>query len=449
MKVCFVLNDAALSGGTGVVIEHAHQLVARHGFDVTLAVTTEEVAPLGPPAPDRLHVTTVEAAARDRFDIAVATWWRTCYGLFAIPADRYAYFVQSLEDRFYEPPASDRMLAAATHALPVAFITEARWIADTLRELRPDAPAYFVRNGIAKDLFAGGRPPEPRTQGPLRVLLEGHPDVWFKGIGECAAVLRETREPRVVTFVSPSGADAKPSIGADRVIGPLSHAELAHEYSETDVVLKLSRVEGMYGPPLEGFHMGATCVTTPVTGHEEFVEHGWNGLVFEWDDTRGAAHLLDLLARDRRLLHFLRTNAWLTARSWPSWEQSSDFMASALRAILRNAPPDPYRAASRMLHDILAGASEQRRERERAVALASQLQVQLDHAKQDVRNVIGEADRLRAELLSKGDELGAVVGSEEWKLGTEIAPYARHPLFRAGRRLLRIVRGRVLPRLRS
>ena len=105
------------------------------------------------------------------------------------------------------------------------------------------------------------------------------------------------------------------------------------EYADSDVVLKLSRVEGMFGPPLEGFHMGATCVTTPVTGHDEFIEHGFNGLVVDWDDPRGTARMLDLLARDRRLLHYLRTNAWLTARagragsspasSWrPRWRRS-------------------------------------------------------------------------------------------------------------------------------
>ena len=54
-------------------------------------------------------------------------------------------------------------------------------------------------------------------------------------------------------------------------------------------MLKLSRVEGMFGPPLEGFHMGATCVVTAVTGHEEYVEHGENGLVVEWDDPAGSA----------------------------------------------------------------------------------------------------------------------------------------------------------------
>ena len=53
----------------------------------------------------------------------------------------------------------------------------------------------------------------------------------------------------------------------------------------------------------------------------------------------GTARQLDLLARDRKLLHFLRTNALETARAWPSWEQSSQFMAAALLAIRREPPP--------------------------------------------------------------------------------------------------------------
>ena len=129
---------------------------------------------------------------------------------------------------------------------------------------------------------------------------------------------------------------------------------MAELYSQTDVVLKLSRVEGMFGPPLEGFHRGATCVVTAVTGHEEYVEHGWNGLVADWDDPRGTGRLLDLLARDRRLLHFLRSNALATAKAWPSPEQSSDFMAAALLATRRLPPPDPTAGAERLLGDVRA-----------------------------------------------------------------------------------------------
>jgi glycosyltransferase involved in cell wall biosynthesis len=451
VRVCFVLNDIGLSGGTGVVVEHARQLTKRHGFDVTLAVTNNHVGVAGwaHRGLDDLNVRPLAEASTEPYDVAVATWWKTCYSLFGIRADRYAYFVQSLEDRFYEPPASDRVLAAATHALPVTFITEARWIAETLAELRPDANCFLVRNGVDKDVFSRPDPPEPRLTGPLRILLEGHPDVWFKGIGECRAVLQLMREPHYVTFVSPSGRDAEPPVEADRLIGPLPQSALAREYAEADVLLKMSRVEGMYGPPLEAFHMGATCVTTPVTGHDEYIEHGWNALVFDWDDPRGAARMLDLLARDRRFRHFLRTNAWLTARSWPAWQQSGDFMAAALRAVHRSPPPDPYAAASRMLHDALAGVSEERRERERATARAVVLKAELDHARQDVRNVIAESDRVRAELLTKGDELMAIIRSDAWTLGTQLAPYSRHPLFRLTRRIIRIVRHRILPRFRS
>jgi hypothetical protein len=96
-------------------------------------------------------------------------------------------------------------------------------------------------------------------------------------------------------------------------------------------------------------------VTTPVTGHDEYVEHGWNGLVVDWDDTRGTARALDLLARDRRLLHELRHNALLTARAWPSWEQQGAVMAAALRAIHRAPRPSSIAASAAMLTDLRSG----------------------------------------------------------------------------------------------
>jgi O-antigen biosynthesis protein len=359
VKVAFVVNDLQLSGGVGVVVEHAHQLNRRHGFDARLVLANGTTrlqwshrALAGVPVADLV------TARTEHFDVAVATWWETTYPALELSADRHAYFVQSMEDRFFGADDPQRMAAALTHDLPVAMLTEARWIAETLEALRPDLRVRLVRNGISKDVFAGPDQPPPATAGPLRVLLEGDVHVPFKGVREALAATRAMEQPRHVTLVSRDGRAPRGS-RVDRVLGRVPHADLARLYAESHVVLKLSRVEGMYGPPLEGFHMGATCVTTPVTGHDEYVRHGWNGLVVDWDDTRGTARALDLLARDRLLLHYLRHNALLTARAWPSWEQQGAVMAAALRAIRREAPPDPMAASARLLADLRAGVRAQ------------------------------------------------------------------------------------------
>jgi hypothetical protein len=357
MNVAFLVNDLQLSGGVGVVVEHARQL-ARHGIEASLVLARERDDPDWRfRGLDELRVLSLGEARHQAFDVAVATWWETTEALFEIDAGRRAYFVQSLEDRFYRTDEPQRLGAALTHDLPVHVLTEASWIAETLEELRPELRALLVRNGIAKDVFRSPPELDVRLHRPLRIVIEGNPAVWFKGVGEALTAVRAMTEPRWVTLVT-GGRDFD-TTGVDEVVGPLSHGEMASLYAEADVVLKLSRVEGMFGPPLEGFHLGATCVVTAVTGHEEYVEHGVNGMVVDWDDPRGTARTLDLLARDRALLHRLRLGALATARAWPSWEQAGAMMASALREIARRPEPPAVPGIARALGDVRASIESQ------------------------------------------------------------------------------------------
>ena len=354
MKVAFLIHDLQLSGGVGVVVQHARHLVHEHGFDVRLVLVREQEEPSwGYESLKGLPAESMNTAREEHFDVAVCTWWETAFSLLDVPADRYAYFVQSLEDRFYLPFEADRHVARLTWNLPVSFITEARWIADTLRGLRPDAPCFYVRNGMDKAIYDPIERVEPHLDGPLRILIEGHPSVWFKGVHQAIDAAGRMSEP-VHTTVVTGDRTGLGEVDVDRVVGPVGHREMAGLYGESHVVLKLSRVEGMFGPPLEGFHRGATCVTTEVTGADEYIRHGWNALLVDWDDPAGTARSLDLLARDRRLLHFLRTNALQTARAWPSWHQSSQFMALALQRIRRDPPPPAIPAARDMAVDIRA-----------------------------------------------------------------------------------------------
>ena len=325
-----------ISGGIASVLRHARNLKVNHGMEVTLALTRDDI-----PVWDERRVAGLEvvpfADARTRqFDVAVASWWPTARRLAQMQAERHAYYVQSLEDRFYPGEDERREMARATYSLPVSFITGARWMRDFLRELRPEADCFFVRWGIDKEVFAPAPWVEPRLDGPLRVLIEGRYGAWLKAIQESLEAARRMRRPPHVTYVTRDRVELDPS--PDEVIGPLYAEQMAERYAAADVVLKLSRVEGMFEPPLEGFHKGATCVVTPVTGHEEFVVHGSNGLVVDWDDPRGTTRALDLLDRDRGLLHELRSNALEIARRWPSWEQVTEEFADALREIRRRPP---------------------------------------------------------------------------------------------------------------
>jgi glycosyltransferase involved in cell wall biosynthesis len=351
LRVAFLTQDLQLSGGVGVIIQHAAQL-SRQGFEVDIVLTRQAARP------DWSHqglagARVVELSDARAYDVALATWWETAGHLFELDAGRHACFVQSLEDRFYGARDPLQWAAALALDLPVRFITEARWIARTLEALLPGERVLYVRNGIAKDVFAPVAAAPVAAGGPLRILVEGSARVPFKGVPEALAATAAMAAPRHVTIVSPDGSGE--GLGADRVLGPVSQRELAHLYGEADVLLKLSRVEGMFGPPLEAFHRGATCVVTPVSGHDEYVVHGENGLVVDWDDTPGTARALDLLAGDRALLHRLRYGALATARAWPSWEQQGQAMALALRALVREPAVDPARAAARLSRD-LAGA---------------------------------------------------------------------------------------------
>jgi glycosyltransferase involved in cell wall biosynthesis len=356
VKVAFLVNDLALSGGVGVIAQHARRLGALEGWDVSLVLVRDqdEASWHGYEELAAVRVCSREHALEEHYDIVIATWWETTFSLFELPSERYAYFVQSLEDRFYRHDEAERLGAGLTLDLPVAFITEASWIAETLTHLRPDAPCYLVRNGIDKSIFPVAEHAPVNDSAPLRVLVEGSPSSWFKHVHSAIDAASAMREPHHVTVVTGERA-ALGKVAADEVLGPLDHRQMADLYGRSDVLLKLSSVEGMFGPPLEGFHCGATCVVTPVSGHDEYIEHGWNGLITDWDDLRGTARQLDLLARDRELLGFLRTNALETARAWPSWEQSSQFMAGALVAIRREPQAHTGVAMARMLADLRGG----------------------------------------------------------------------------------------------
>ena len=362
VKVAFLVNDLQLSGGVGVVVAPRPPARAppRLRRRRSSSCATQEAPRWGYDALPEVSVLTLDEARERRFDVAVATWWETTFSLFQVPAERYAYFVQSLEDRFYHPDQPERLGAALTSTCRSRSSPRRRGSPTTLAELRPDAPVHLRpqrdRQGRLRRRSSG----RARARRSAARAHRGQPDRVVQGrrarrSRRCA----RCAEPHHVTVVTGSREALRDDADVDEVVGPLQPARDGRApTAESDVVLKLSRVEGMYGPPLEGFHWGATCVTTPVTGHDEYVEHGWNASSPTGTTCRERRAARPAGARPAAAALPAHERAGDRARV-AGWEQSAQLMAMALQRIATEAAAARRRRPPRRCWPTCAPASRQ------------------------------------------------------------------------------------------
>ncbi|RMF05339.1 MAG: glycosyltransferase, partial [Alphaproteobacteria bacterium] len=331
-SLCILIGSADISGGSLVIFEHALHL-AENGVDVTIV----PYFPLSDIKCDwhrglaRLRFATFEELAGRRFDIALATWWRTVYELPRIEASHYAYFVQSIESRFYsEDDAALRRLVEGTYGFGLPAITEAKWIRAYL-DTHFGTKAALVPNGCAKAIFHPNGPVvAPRERGRLRVLVEGPLGVDFKNVARTLRLLRASAADEIwLLTLTP----LRRYPGVARVFSQVPVAKTPDIYRSCDVLVKLSTVEGVFGPPLEMFHCGGTAIVWDVTGHDEYIVNGQNAIVIETGDEAGVIAAVERLRSDRAMLRRLQANALDTARMWPDWPRSSALFLRALEAI--------------------------------------------------------------------------------------------------------------------
>jgi O-antigen biosynthesis protein len=343
-SVAFVVSSGDISGGTNVVFRHAMQL-AETGVQVAIVsnpTLTRKAVSWHPVSAvfthPKLQWLDFFDASTMKFDVAIATFWISCFDLWKVNAANYVFFVQSIESRFY--PASDRMLRNiidAMYDLPCGFITEAKWIERYLQQIHQQVAAV-VPNGIDKELFCCDGPAlSPRRPGKLRVLVEGAIDVEFKNVPTAIRLARQA-EADEIWLLTPSDVRSYPRV--DRVLSRIPQESTPLVYRSCDLVLKLSLVEGMFGPPLEMFHCGGTCIVFDVTGHDEYIEQGRNGIVVSTGDEAGVVAALKRLREMPPLLENLKRNAVATSVSWPDWEQSSARFLGALQQVIERGTID-------------------------------------------------------------------------------------------------------------
>jgi glycosyltransferase involved in cell wall biosynthesis len=331
-KVAYVVPRIGISGGISVVLQHSNRLLER-GHDVSIIT-------LNPFAGEDwfdIKVPLIEAGTRrgyllDNIDILIATHWTTVLYMSLLPAGRKIYFVQSDERRYSPNNEKEVRTIEATYRTSCEYMTEAVWIQRWLKE-EFGHDAYYVPNGIDLNLFHRTEPLEARGTRP-RVLIEGGIDFWFKGMEDAYNAVKDLD---VDIWIVSSQGKPKPHWRYDRFFQDVPIQEMKRIYSSCDVFLKMSKMEGFFGPPMEAMACGCPVVVGRVTGYDEYIEDGRNALVVDNGDVNSAVRAVNRLITNPGLRQNLVQAGFETVKNW-SWGRTLD----ALEKVVTKEPPGIY-----------------------------------------------------------------------------------------------------------
>lgn len=346
-KIAFVLPENTTSGGALIVRHHAEHLHSR-GYEVHVLFEclAEDSLSMWGASSVKTGLLSDFVSRGGRVELAVGTYWSTCFSLTSILSDHKAYFVQSDERRFF--PEADRAMTGAvadTYSWRDHFyyVTEARWIQRMLKE-EFDTKASYAPNGIDLTLFEPGGPAlSARKKGRFRILIEGAGSLPYKKVAEAFQVTNELRKKytRIEVWHVASDGFIDPSWKSERTFSRVPVEKMPEIYRSCDLLLKLSSVEGFFGPPLEMMACGGVCVVSDVTGHEEYIVDNENALVARGGDVVQAASAVAALIEDSELLERLREAGLRTASEF-SWENKQDAFVDFVEQALRQEPKAPF-----------------------------------------------------------------------------------------------------------
>ncbi len=339
LNIAFVLPVNGIAGGNFIVYLQARALRAA-GHDVTIIFCTiksgiDKLRHFKDFDVNPMHISEIPQGTT--FDVAIATWWGTFFELPNISATKYFYFVQSDERRFYpKEDALTRAWVEMTYSFPeIGIITEAKWIKNLMSD-EFDLRAVYAPNGVDTKLFSPDVKPLAEKGNRLRVLIEGPGAVDFKRVHDAFAITGEV--PEVEVWYVCSDGVVKPNWLYEKLFVSVPFTDMPAIYRSCDILIKVSAVEGFFGPPLEMLATGGTCIVSNVTGHDEYIRNGHNAIVIPIGDVKAGVEALRRLVSDSDLRKQLAANGRKTAIEF-DWNLQHPKFEKGLLELYSRTPP--------------------------------------------------------------------------------------------------------------
>jgi O-antigen biosynthesis protein len=407
MKIAYLIPGCGVSGGIAVVCQHVNRLQSR-GYKVLLvSETNDKVIDW---FPNQLVPIISLADYPNNVDILVATAWSTSFRVALLEAKHKFYFVQSDETRFHEADSAWEHITRLSYKIDFNYITEARWIKKWLLDGFGHS-ALLVPNGLDQKIFFPTKPISPRGK-KTRVLLEGAIGLPYKGMRQAFEAVEHLDVE--VWCVSSYGKPEK-SWKCDRFFEHVPMTNMRQVYSSCDILLKLSQVEGFFGPPMEMMACGGAVVVGRVTGYDEYIVDEFNALVVDALDPLQAANAIQRLIDDPLLKEKLVINGSKTALEW-EWDTSIDALENHFKSVLSgndgvnftNIKSESARSAAYFYYQLrgVTLTSNNLNAGDSAIALSEQQQKSSESEKQALLSAkrmveVGATEKLLAWLRNK------------------------------------------------
>jgi glycosyltransferase involved in cell wall biosynthesis len=317
-RMAYVIPGVKISGGVAIILQHANRL-KKLGYDVKIITFSKEtkIDWFENHVPIFSIIKNNKEKLFSDIDTLIATHWSTAFFVNFANVGRRIYFVQSDERRFNPDNKSEIKSITETYQLDMEFMTEAKWIQSWLKnEFNKDA--YYVPNGLDENIFHKESLNYLAERKKTRVLIEGPIDFWFKGMDKAYNAIKDLE---CEIWIISSHGKPKKDWRYDKFFENVPIEKMKDIYSSCDIFLKMSYMEGFFGPPMEAMACGCAVVVGKVTGYDEYIKNEHNALVVEQGDVEGAKKVVQRLIDDKALREKLIENGYKTSREW-SWDKS-------------------------------------------------------------------------------------------------------------------------------
>lgn len=203
-----------------------------------------------------------------------------------------------------------------------------------------NGPSFDVPLWLQDEVMAKRRARSPRQ--PLRILVLGRWDRQ-KGLDRVAALydkIKQSDDSIVLKVVGANVLDRNAAVLPANLLRPpvWTTEQLIEVFEDADVLLSMSRWEGLPLAVLEAASLGVVPICTRVGAIAEAVDHGENGFLLDGDNcVEEALALITTLAADRQQLKEMAKRAIDKVRT-RSWEKATRALRGKLDR-LRNLEP--------------------------------------------------------------------------------------------------------------